>query len=135
VVSGQCYWLHSGAGTDVYFDDVRLGFVRGGTGGDYGGVFTVPDDAAPGPHTIRLAAFGGAHQSTTFVVDATAPPLGRGDCNRDGVVGVDEVVRAVTIALGQFDVSSCPSLDVNVDGAVTIDEIIRAIARAQQTYE
>jgi photosystem II stability/assembly factor-like uncharacterized protein len=70
VVSGQCYGLHSGRGGEIYFDDTRLGAVRGDTGGDYEAGFVVPVDALPGRHVVRLSAFLATNQSTTFEVEA-----------------------------------------------------------------
>lgn len=128
VVSGQCYWLHSGGGGEIDFDDISLGSVHGGQGGDYAGVFQIPEDAAPGAHAIALVQ-NGTRQLAPFVVSA-AVVLYRGDCNTDGTISVDELVRGVAIALGVIGLDTCPSLDVNADGAVTIDELIRAVDRS-----
>ncbi|MBX3026752.1 hypothetical protein KF840_17740 [bacterium] len=67
-----------------------------------------------------------------LAVSALAPaaPIGAqtcpGDCDGSGVVGVEEVVRAVAIALGTLPVAACPAADRNGDGAVTIDDLIAA---------
>lgn len=63
---------------------------------------------------------------------ALSPTAGActGDCSRDGSVTVDEIVVMVNIALGVFDVSSCPPGDPSGDGTVTVDEILRAIQHA-----
>lgn len=53
-----------------------------------------------------------------------------GDCNVDGEVTVDEVVRGVNIALGSLAVSECAAADRDGDGAVTIDEIVAAVQAA-----
>src|SRR5262249_37071327 len=50
-----------------------------------------------------------------------------GDCNGDGMVTVDEVLRGVNIALGLQPSSACPSFDLNGDTVVTINEVITAI--------
>ncbi|MFN8642606.1 MAG: hypothetical protein U0802_13500 [Candidatus Binatia bacterium] len=60
------------------------------------------------------------------------PPRGTaqscpGDCDGSGRVGVAEVVRAVTIALGTQPVSTCPAADRNGDGRVTIDDLVAAV--------
>jgi hypothetical protein len=34
-----------------------------------------------------------------------------GDCNRDGVVRIDEVVTGVIVALGGAAVDACPTID------------------------
>jgi hypothetical protein len=53
-----------------------------------------------------------------------------GDCNVDGSVTVDEIVRMVNIALGQQDVSICPAADRDGSGTVTVDEIVQAVNNA-----
>lgn len=53
-----------------------------------------------------------------------------GDCNGDGVVTVDELIRGVNIALGTLAVSVCPAFDTNGDGQVTVDEIVAAVVTA-----
>ncbi len=61
------------------------------------------------------------------VLAMTAPVLAcPGDCNADGAVAVDEVVRGVTIALGSAPLATCPAFDGNGDAAVTIGELIAA---------
>jgi len=49
------------------------------------------------------------------------------DCNGDGQVLVNEVIRGVNIALDNIPLSECPAADVNGDGAVTIGELIDAV--------
>ncbi|MFI5367285.1 MAG: dockerin type I domain-containing protein [Candidatus Binatia bacterium] len=53
-----------------------------------------------------------------------------GDCNQDGVVTVDELLRAVNIALGNGTSTECPAADVNGDGEVTVDELLKAVNAA-----
>jgi hypothetical protein len=45
-------------------------------------------------------------------------------------VTVDEVLKAVNIALGAAQVSTCPLADANGDGAVTVNEIVQAVNNA-----
>lgn len=52
-----------------------------------------------------------------------------GDCNRDGRVTVDELVRGVNLALGA-PTAECPTFDRNADGLVTIDELVGAVNSA-----
>ncbi|MCX8073150.1 MAG: hypothetical protein N3C12_11970 [Candidatus Binatia bacterium] len=47
------------------------------------------------------------------------------DCNEDGTVTVDELVRAVNVALGLAAAGSCIDADANADDAVTVEEIVR----------
>jgi len=60
------------------------------------------------------------------------PTMGpcRGDCDGDGTVGVNEIVRAVGIALGQTSVDACPDADVDGNGAVSVNELVAAVAAA-----
>jgi parallel beta-helix repeat protein len=61
----------------------------------------------------------------------TLPPCPcAGDCSVDGQVTVDEILRGVTLALGEGDVFACAALDVNADAAVTVDELLQAIVSA-----
>lgn len=53
-----------------------------------------------------------------------------GDCNGDGAVSVDEILKGVNIALGSLDVTSCNNFDANVDASVTVDEIVAAVVAA-----
>jgi hypothetical protein len=52
-----------------------------------------------------------------------------GDCNQDGHVTVDELVRAVNLALGTAT-TACPAFDRNGNGLVTIDELVRGVNSA-----
>jgi hypothetical protein len=61
----------------------------------------------------------------------TAPRPGCvGDCNGDGEVTVDELIKGVNIALGAPLLSGCLSFDANGDGVVTVDEIVKAVNAA-----
>lgn len=53
-----------------------------------------------------------------------------GDCNQGGGVTIDELVRAVNIALGTTGSESCLAVDLNEDGAVTVDELVKAVRAA-----
>jgi outer membrane protein assembly factor BamB len=53
-----------------------------------------------------------------------------GDCNDDRRVTIDELVRAVNIALGADAVASCDAIDNNRDGAVAINELVRGVTKA-----
>lgn len=50
-----------------------------------------------------------------------------GDCNGNGVVTVEELVRMVNIALDRAEVSTCRAGDQNGDGKITVDEIVAAV--------
>jgi len=71
--------------------------------------------------------------SGTYQVTATtfAAPAGcAGDCNGDGAVTVDELIKGVNIALGSASLDQCSSFDTNGDGEVTVDELVRAVNNA-----
>jgi poly(3-hydroxybutyrate) depolymerase/6-phosphogluconolactonase (cycloisomerase 2 family) len=50
-----------------------------------------------------------------------------GDCNGDGEVTVDELLRGVNVTLGSVPVSACPVLDRDANGAVSVDELLIAV--------
>jgi hypothetical protein len=53
-----------------------------------------------------------------------------GDCNGDGAVTVDEIVKMVNIALGGLDISECTAGDRDSSGTITVDEIVQAVNNA-----
>ena len=53
-----------------------------------------------------------------------------GDCDGDGVVEVNELIKGVTIALGQVETLECPAFDFDNDNVVSISELTRAVANA-----
>jgi hypothetical protein len=58
----------------------------------------------------------------------TAPCAG--DCNGNGAVTVDEIVKGVNIALGSLPPSACTAADPNGDGDVTVNELVKAVNAA-----
>jgi microsomal dipeptidase-like Zn-dependent dipeptidase len=53
-----------------------------------------------------------------------------GDCGQDHATTVDDLIRAVNVALGNADVVECVPSDLNVDGLVTVDELVRSVNAA-----
>lgn len=53
-----------------------------------------------------------------------------GDCNGSATVGIDELVRAVNIALSVQPVSNCSPADRDRNGRVTVDELVAAVNNA-----
>jgi hypothetical protein len=49
------------------------------------------------------------------------------DCNKDGEVTVDEIIKAVNIDLGNAALSTCPAADYHRNGGVTVDELIACV--------
>jgi hypothetical protein len=62
--------------------------------------------------------------------EAPTVPVCTGDCNADGAVTVDELVRGVNVALGSAELAACDALDANGDAAVTINEVVKAVNNA-----
>lgn len=60
----------------------------------------------------------------------TPAPACAGDCDGSGAVGINELVTAVGIALGNAPVTTCGAADRDRDGAVAIHELIAAVASA-----
>jgi alpha-L-fucosidase len=52
------------------------------------------------------------------------------DCDDGGSVTVDELLKAVSIALGGSSIDACATADRNGDGSVTADELVAGVAVA-----
>lgn len=52
------------------------------------------------------------------------------DCDSSDTVTVDEIVTAVSVALGSTSLELCDQADSNLDRLVTVDEVIRAVRAA-----
>lgn len=66
-------------------------------------------------------------ETPTATLTSTPAPAGcAGDCNGDGSVTIDEIMRLVRIALGSAPLSDCSAGDVDHDGGITVDEIMAA---------
>jgi hypothetical protein len=53
-----------------------------------------------------------------------------GDCNGNGVVTIDELIKGVNIALELAGLDTCPVFDANHSGTVTVEELITAVNNA-----
>jgi len=49
------------------------------------------------------------------------------DCDGDGTVSVDEVVKAVRVALGALDIRDCLAADSSGNGEVSVEELVQAV--------
>jgi hypothetical protein len=68
---------------------------------------------------------------TEIQVSLNEPPaMCAGDCNGNGAVSIDELVRAVRIALGDDVAGSCLAVDTDGSDEVEINELIAAVGRA-----
>lgn len=55
------------------------------------------------------------------------PPSPVGDCDGDGRVTVEELVRGLRMCLLETGVDGCPAFDLDGNDMVTIDEVLRAV--------
>lgn len=53
-----------------------------------------------------------------------------GDCDDDGTVRIDELLRGVNIALNALSVVVCPAFDTNRNAAVQIDDLVAGVNAA-----
>jgi hypothetical protein len=99
---------------------------------------TSPWTATAGMHTLRWE----------YDVDALLPEVNEddngvqitfttgaatgcgGDCDDDGMVGINELIIGVNIALGTQPVTACAAFDANHDDMVGINELIAAVNNA-----
>jgi RHS repeat-associated protein len=65
----------------------------------------------------------------TIVAIWAAPAAGQcvGDCDANGRITIEELVRGVNIALNRAAVSVCPQFDRNASGDVTVDELVAGV--------
>ena len=88
-----------------------------------------------GPTGSPTAATGDT-PTVTPTAEATespvvTPPTGcPGDCDGNGVVSIDELIRGVDVALGRVPPDECTAADEDGDGTVAIDELVRAVNAA-----
>ena len=87
---------------------------------------TLPPTPTP---TLTQTMLPTATDTATQLVPPTPTPRPGciGDCNGNGEVTVDELIKGVNAALGTLPVSVCLLLDANGDGTVTVDEIVKAV--------
>jgi len=120
-VEGACQYIHSGGMSPLLFGPIAAGSVTGQTAGDFHELFTVPY-VPPGAYPVRAA-----DATALFEVTGDFPGCD-GDCNGDLEVRIDELTRAVGIALATVNASLCP---VFRDGA-TVAQLVRAVRAALQ---
>ena len=78
-------------------------------------------------HTVGLAAEALADMGWNAPGPIASCPA---DCNGDGEVVINELVTAVSIALGELPVSLCPPADADRGGTVAVNELVGAVTRA-----
>ena len=88
---------------------------------------TVVDTATPTPSLSAPASTSTPPATSTPTVPSR---VCAGDCDSNGVISIDELQRAVAIALGDVDLSRCPAADADRDGIVAIHDLILAVHNA-----
>jgi uncharacterized repeat protein (TIGR01451 family) len=68
--------------------------------------------------------------STPTLTATSALPPCTGDCNRDRMVTIGELLSMVNIGLGNTAVTACEAGDPNRDGMITINEILVGVRNA-----
>jgi len=120
-------------------EGTRLGLDRDGdgffdrdeldAGSDPADPDDTPTDVTPSPTGPTPSTT--ATPSTSATPTETPPRLGcPGDCNRDSVLAIEELVRGVAIALGDQPITTCPNLDRDGDGSARINELLLAVGAA-----
>ena len=94
-------------------------------------------DLAPGTESSNPSGFTALDGRVFFSADdgSTGAELFidstcAGDCGGDGAVTIDDLVRAVRIALGESPVDQCAAADRDGNGTVSIDDLIAAVNAA-----
>ena len=65
-----------------------------------------------------------------FATHAAAARACTGDCGTRGLVGVGDLVRAVTIALGEATLDACAAIDADANGSASVGELVAAVGNA-----
>jgi hypothetical protein len=78
----------------------------------------------------RHLLIAGALATLLGATPSSASAQCAGDCNDDDAVTVDELVTAVSIALGTASIEACDPVDTSGDDAVTVDELVVAVGHA-----
>ena len=72
--------------------------------------------------TLLMAGAGAAQAQTCS-----------GDCDGNRVVTIDELIKAVGIALGSTAAGDCLAADADASGTITIDELGRPFTRSPRS--
>ncbi|MCX8072226.1 MAG: hypothetical protein N3C12_07235 [Candidatus Binatia bacterium] len=132
--------------TATSLDDLGDGGSYGGTKGANGAVLPYLELAlaltmpTPTPTATVTAAAAPTFTSTPTVAlpppsmppTASPPPSSdcAGDCDRDGLVSIYEILTLVRIALDLDLLATCPAGDADHDQTITVADIVAAVERA-----
>jgi subtilisin family serine protease len=83
-----------------------------------------PSSTPPAAHTATRLP------SATPIATVTPGSVCVGDCDQNGAVTVDELVKAVNIALGHVLLTQCPALDCTGSGQVLVSCLVAAVGDA-----
>ena len=89
-----------------------------------------PDSSNPGPFTPSAGRLFFAAEMPATGTELWELAACSGDCDGNGVVSIDELIRAVRIGLAATPIDDCRAADADSDGHVTIDELVRAVNAA-----
>ena len=78
--------------------------------------------------TLSHSGISGGDVYGTFLAPAPLPCTG--DCGRNALVTVDEILTMINVALGNATVCACEAGDANGDSQITVDEILAAVNNA-----
>lgn len=118
-VTREIRWVFFGAAVNDDGMDIGYTAIAGEAEPSFAGSLLF-NDAAGEPATVGIA---GADACAAAAVCS-------GDCNGDGTVTIDEVLRQVGILLGDVLVANCPAADADGSGTVTVDELVTAVNNA-----
>jgi hypothetical protein len=136
--------LENGGITSLAIDPKTPGTLYAGTFG--GGVFHSTNSGATWS-ALNSGLSGNALRVVALAIDPKTPStlyagtsIGvfsihqvaacLGDCDADGSVTVNELIKMVNVALGTSDVTACRAGDGDKDDTITINEIIAAVNNA-----
>jgi hypothetical protein len=88
---------------------------------------------AAGTWHVAVESFSGAgrFQLVTALFGVPSSGVCAGDCDGDGAVRIDELIRCVSIA-GGADLGTCSAIDLDLDGGARIEELVAAVNAALQ---
>jgi hypothetical protein len=88
----------------------------------------VPEAGFNGTDVFTFTGSDGSTDGNLAVVAVTVGgPLCSGDCDGNGRVEIDELVRGVNMSLGIESEDRCPAFDDNGDGVISVDELVRGV--------
>jgi hypothetical protein len=102
----------------------RVAIAAGAPLGSYPLVAAMPLASGPAAEILPVQASDGAIE----VIEG--PPPCAGDCDGDGLVGINELLIGVNIITGAAPTSVCAVLDGDADGSVAINELVQAVNNA-----